>query len=173
MIEFVVGPGGQQISPNEQKKIRKALEDPNSFEMQVNALYNNGVYFNDGSTHTSDMFVKELQSLINSRVDKIIVHGGIHHDAFGHTSGMIGQIAQTYYNTSYIPVIVQDTYIHITVETHGFKKMNVFNTARPFHVLMAAPRIVRLEMPDHPVIITKCPKRLQPTSDFPVYFVKM
>ena len=133
--------------------------------MRINEVYNNAWHFSNGLQYDTHQFLKELGIIADSVKDKVMVHGGIHTDAYGHASGIIGQLEYTQYGTQYYPALTRDTYIHFTIHTEGVRRLHALNTTNAFHFLVKVPHIIKLHLPPKvPVLIRTNDENLTPTS---------
>lgn len=165
MIEFVKGPHGEIIDEKEKQYIIAAFKK-DSKAMRINAAYNNGWHFSNFIGYDTNTFIREVQRVADSKVDKIIVHGGIHTDSYGHTSGLIGQLEFSQYGTQYYPVITRDTYVHFTVVTQGIKAFNAIDTTNAFHFLIEVPHIIQLHShPKTPILVRTEDTYVYPSVD--------
>lgn len=165
MIVFLPGPHGERLQPNEEKEILAAL-DEGSLAWRVNSHYNTFTHFYSHSEYDTATFLRELKYLIDSRVHKVDVIGGIHTDPYGHTTGLIGQYSDF---GEYMPAMVKDTYIRFKVNLNPshMRALRAFDTFSVFHFLMTPPHIVQLTLsPRFPVYMGPVKSDLVPSSRY-------
>lgn len=163
MLEFISGPNGEKISSADQNNIRKSLSH-NSHSYYINKYYNNSYHFSAPYTYDIDPFLKEINKIIESKVNILQVMGGVHTDSYGHTSGLIGQYNE--YN-EYFPAIMKDTYIRFKVLIKSQMTLVALNAVNVYHYLIELPHIVKLqESVKCPVALLPVLHELVPTSSY-------
>ena len=142
MIEFIKFGKHDNMLGQEKREIEKAIiecNSNNSFYYWLNIIYNNSTHFyNSNYNYDITVFLKELERIAKSEIDKVIVMGGIHNDT-GHTSGLI---VQDIGKNEQIGIFVSDSYIRFRIELKHPKNLHVLNQNQIFHFIITVPTIL-------------------------------
>jgi hypothetical protein len=128
-----------------------------SHAWKLNEIYNNVIHFSSYHNYDIRDFLNDLKYLIDSKVHTVQVMGGVHTDAYGHTSGMIGQM--TDYG-EFVPAITKDTYIRfkVVMDPRHFKIMKTLDHFSVFHFLTDVPVVEKLQMHTNmPIVMQELP----------------
>jgi len=164
MLEFVLGPHGETISQKQKDKIVHAFSS--DYYNRINTFYNIPNHFGTAK-YNGDVtsFLREIESIVDSKYHKLQIMGDIHTDPYGHSSYLIGQYDD--YNV-FIPAIVKDNYVRFKVvqDPKHYKMLRSIDDTRIFHFLMTPPSIVQIYDIYRPTYMNYVDKDIAPITRY-------
>jgi hypothetical protein len=145
MLTFIPGPHGEKVNKNEENFLRECLT-PGSSCWHLNEVFNNVHHFSSHQSYVIQQFLSELKYLIDHKEHQVQIMGTTHTDAYGHTSGLIGQYDDYGF---YYPALVQDSYIRfkVVINHASFKVLKALDTFSVFHYLVKPSFVEKVHLP--------------------------